>query len=444
MTSFSTARGIDTVRRGLGIGLAGLLLACSAPGQETPPASSPTETVAQILRQVPLIDGHNDVPWAYRTRVDNHLDRIDFHDTTTLDPPMHTDLRRLRQGGIGGQFWSVYVPATYNGPGAARQVFEQIDVVHRLVDRYSDDLEMAYTADDVVRIHAAGRIASLIGMEGGHAIENSLAVLRQLYRAGARYMTLTHSENVDWGDSATDEPQFDGLTAFGEAVVREMNRLGMLVDLSHVSPQTMHDALRVTRSPVIFSHSSAFSVTAHPRNVPDDVLEKLKDNGGVVMVTFVPPFITEAVRIGSDALASERDRLRLQHPGDEDRVDSELRRWQAGRDWARASLVDVADHIDHIRRVAGIDHIGIGSDFDGITSVPDGLEDVSRMPDLLAELLSRGYDSEDLKKICGLNVLRVLRRNEEVAAALQAEEEPSDALIEELDGGPAALTEGTH
>ena len=387
---------------------------------------------------MPLIDGHNDVPWVYRSRVQNHLDEIDFRDTTTLEPPMHTDLGRLRAGGIGAQFWSVYVPAGHNGPGASRLVFEQIDVVHRLAERYPEDLEMAYTADDIVRIHAAGRVASLIGMEGGHSIENSLGLLRQLYRAGARYMTLTHSENVDWGDSATDEPEFGGLTVFGQEVVREMNRLGMLVDLSHVSQQTMHDALDVTRSPVIFSHSSAFAVTAHSRNVPDDVLERLKENGGVVMVTFVPPFVSESVRLRSDALASERERLSLQHPLDSGRVLSELNRWAAEREATFASLENVADHIDHIRDVAGIDHIGIGSDFDGITSVPTGLEDVSKIPDLLAELLDRGYSTDDLKKISGLNVLRVMRRSEEVARSLQAEVAPSDALIEELDGESGA------
>lgn len=408
--------------------------ACSAPEQPEISSETPADVVRRVVATVPLIDGHNDVPWQYRTRVQNHLDEIDFRDTTKLDPPMHTDLARLSQSGIGGQFWSVYTPANTRGPGATRFVLEQIDDVHRLAARYPENLEMAYTADDITRIHAAGKVASLIGMEGGHAIESSLAVLRQLYVAGARYMTLTHSENVAWADSATDEAEFDGLTAFGREVVSEMNRLGMLVDLSHVSPATMHDALDISKSPVIFSHSSAFSVTAHPRNVPDDVLQRLAENGGVVMVTFVPPFVSESVRLGSVALAAERERLEEIHGDSQHKIADGLRDWRAGRPSSRATLADVADHIDRVREVAGIDHVGIGSDFDGISSVPVGLEDVSKLPDLLVELLERGYSEHDLEKLCGLNVLRVMRRNEEVARQLQSEIAPSDALFEELDG----------
>ncbi len=408
-------------------------LACMAPGQEPSAASASMDRVRRILQEVPLIDGHNDVPWQYRTRVRNHLDEIDFRDTTGLDPPMHTDLERLRRGGLGGQFWSVYVPTSFDGPGATHQVLEQIDVVHRLVARYPEELEMAYTADDIIRIHAAGRVASLIGLEGGHSIENSLAVLRQFYAAGARYMTLTHSENVDWADSATAEPEVGGLTPFGAEVVREMNRLGMLVDLSHVSPETMHEALDVTMSPVIFSHSSAYGLTAHPRNVPDDVLDRTVENGGVVMVTFVPSFINEEVRLGSNALAQERRRLQGLHGDDEAKIRHELESWNQKRQPTLASLEDVADHVDYLVEAAGIDHVGIGSDFDGISSVPRGLEDVSKMPDLLAELVERGYSDEDLKKIVGLNVLRALRGAEETARRLQAEGAPSDALLEELD-----------
>ncbi|HVR30252.1 MAG TPA: dipeptidase [Thermoanaerobaculia bacterium] len=397
------------------------------------------QAVREILAEVPLVDGHNDVPWQYRTRAENHLDRIDFRDTSRLDPPMHTDLARLRASGIGAQFWSVYIPSDLAGPGAVRAVLEQIDLVHRLATAHPDALEMAYTAEDVVRIHRAGKIASLIGMEGGHAIENSLGALRQLYRAGARYMTLTHSANVDWADSATAEPRHGGLTAFGREVVREMNRLGMLVDLSHVSVQTMHDALDVTASPVIFSHSSARAVTDHPRNVPDDVLARMGRNGGVVMVTFVPDFVDDTVRREAAARAAERERLRALHPGDEARIEVELRSFDAQRPRAaRASLSDVADHIDHVRRIAGIDHVGIGSDYDGITSVPEGLEDVSRMPFLLAELLERGWSRDDIAKLCGENVLRVLRRNEEQALRLQASRPASDARIEELDASPRA------
>jgi membrane dipeptidase len=395
--------------------------------------------VREVLRDVPLFDGHNDVPWQYRTRVDNHLDRIDFRDTTGVEPPMHTDLTRLRASGIGAQFWSVYIPADLAGPGAARAVLEQIDVVHRLAARYPDLLEMAYTADDVVRIHRGGKIASLIGMEGGHAIENSLGVLRMLHRAGARYMTLTHSSNVTWADSATDEARHGGLTPFGREVVREMNRIGMLVDLSHVSPATMHDALDTSESPVIFSHSSARALTDHPRNVPDDVLQRLPRNGGVVMVTFVPDFIDDAVRRDSTARGAERERLRALYGDDEARIAAELAKFDELRPPARATLADVADHVEHVRRVAGVDHVGIGSDFDGITSVPRGLEDVSRLPYLLAELLERGWSREDLGKLCGANLLRVMRSAEEQAARLQAARPASDALIEELDAEAAVV-----
>ncbi len=429
------------VRRG-GVAI-GLLLAflCAVPNRTRAVAADEAhrlQVVFEVLASTPLIDGHNDVPWQYRTRVGNHLERLDFRDTRALDPPMHTDLARLRASHLGGQFWSVYVPTDLAGPGAARAVLEQIDLVHRLTSRYPDALEMAYTADDVVRIHRAGKVASLIGMEGGHAIENSLAVLRQLYAAGARYMTLTHSSNCDWADSATDEAEHGGLTRFGSEVVREMNRMGMLVDLSHVSPATMHDALDVAVSPVIFSHSSARAVTDHPRNVPDDVLARLPKNGGVVMATFVPDFVDDAVRREAKTRSDERERLRGLYGADDARVEAELRRFDESRSVAvHASLVDVADHIDHIRRVAGIDHVGIGSDFDGITAVPRGLEDVSRLPYLLAELLDRGWSRDDLAKLCGGNVLRTMRANEAKARELQAARPASDALIEELDAPPA-------
>ncbi|MEE2777220.1 MAG: dipeptidase [Acidobacteriota bacterium] len=387
--------------------------------------------VGEVLDEVPLIDGHNDVPWQYRTRVDNQLGRIDFHDTTRLSPPMHTDLVRLREGRIGGQFWSVYVPADFADRGAATAVLEQIDVVHRLAARYPDFLEVATSADDVVRIHGAGKVASLIGMEGGHAIENSLAVLRQLYGVGARYMTLTHSANVDWADSATDRAEHNGLSGFGDEVVREMNRLGMLVDLSHVSAKTMHDALDVTEAPVIFSHSSARGVTDHPRNVPDAVLRRLPENGGVVMVTFVPPYINDGVRQHTAAVERETERLE-RTLGDEEAVRAAVRRFSAEHRAAPASLADVADHIDYIREIAGIEHIGIGSDYDGITSVPAGLEDVSRIPHLLAELLARGYSRDDIAQIGGRNLIRVMRQSEALALRLQAERFASDRLF----GGP--------
>ena len=393
---------------------------------------SPETTVREVLQAVPLIDGHNDIPWQFHERVNNHLALIDFRDTTALTPAMHTDLKRLEEGGVGGQFWSVYIPASFDGPGAARRVLQQIDLVHRLAAAYPEDLEIALTADDIERIHGEGKVASLIGMEGGHSIENSLAVLRQLYAVGARYMTLTHSSNVDWADSATDQAEFKGLTLFGREVVREMNRLGMLIDLSHVSAATMFDAIEASEAPVIFSHSSARGVTDHPRNVPDAVLEKVRENEGVVMVTFVPSFINSQVRDHSNRLILERRRLNQLH-NNPDKVKEALQ--GLVKRAPSATLSDVADHIDHIKERIGVDYIGIGSDFDGIRSVPEGLEDVTKMPDLFVELLARGYSREDLEKIAGRNVLRAMRKAEEVAKQLQEERPPGDALIWEIDGG---------
>lgn len=393
------------------------------------------ERARRLLDQVPLVDGHNDLPWEYRKRVQNHMDRIDLRaGTAKLDPPMHTDIPRLRKGGLGGQFWSVYIPVEITGADAIQATLEQIDDVHRLAERYPDTFELATTADDVVRIHKAGRIASLIGMEGGHSIHNSLAALRQLYTAGARYMTLTHTKNTDWADSATDAPQHGGLTRFGEEVVREMNRLGMLVDLSHVAPATMKRAIAVSAAPVIFSHSSARALDDHPRNVPDDVLRLLPKNGGVVMVTFVPSFASEAVRGWNALNDAEEARLKALYPGDPERVKREAEDWRRQHPVPRATLEQVADHVEHVRQVAGIDHVGIGSDFDGIESVPLGLESVADYPALFAELMRRGWSDEDLGKLAGRNVLRAFRDAERIAARLQKERPASDALIEELDG----------
>ena len=363
-----------------------------------------------IHKQTPVIDGHNDYPWALRD-LDPAKD-LGKADISKPVPKLMTDIPRLRQGGVGGQFWSVYTPSTMMGQEAVRVTLEQIDIVHRMMQRWPETFQFALTAADVERAIKAGRIASLIGMEGGHSIDNSLPTLRMFHALGARYMTLTHNGDLRWADAAADKAAIGGLSKFGEEVVREMNRLGMLVDLSHVSPDTMEDALRVAEAPVIFSHSSARALCNVPRNVPDNVLQMVAKNGGVVMVTFVPSFISQAVA-DFDA-RPEAERKGMTPPG--------------------ATLSQVADHIDHIRKVAGIDHIGIGGDFDGITQVVAGLEDVSKYPDLTAELLKRGYKDEDVKKILGLNVMRVMREAEKVAAGLQKTRQPSTATIEQLDG----------
>jgi membrane dipeptidase len=370
----------------------------------------------RILRAVPLIDGHNDVPWQYRKR-SNDFSALDLTlDTSNFQPAMHTDIPRLRAGNVGGQFWSVYVPVTLSGPDAVQATVEQIDVVHQMCARYPKTFELALTADDVERIHRKGKIASLIGMEGGHSINNSLATLRMMYRLGARYMTLTHVKNTDWADAAGDVAKHHGLTPFGEEVVREMNRLGMLVDLSHVTDDVMRDALRVSTAPVIFSHSSARALCDHVRNVPDDVLRLTATNGGVVMVCFLPSYVTEIDRKDGELAKAERARLESLHDKDSEKISAGMKEWRKMHpDPNAATLSDVANHIDHIRKTIGVDHIGIGSDFDGFTGAVRGLEDVSKYPDLFAELLRRGYSKDDIKKIAGLNVLRALRGAERVS-----------------------------
>lgn len=371
-------------------------------------AQDPLTRARALHQQVPLIDGHNDYPWALRG-LDPGRD-FSKAEISKPVPSLMTDIPRLRQGGLGGQFWSVYTPSTMTGQEAVRVTLEQIDIVHRMTKRWPETFEMAYTAADVERSFKAGRIGSLIGMEGGHSIDDSLPTLRMFFALGARYLTLTHNGNLRWADAAADKPAVGGLSKFGEEVVREMNRMGMLVDLSHVSSDTMADALRVSEAPVIFSHSSARAICNVPRNVPDNVLQLTARNGGVVMVTFVPGFISQAVADYDAKPAAER-----------------------GPTPPRATLAQVADHIDHIRKVAGIDHLGLGGDFDGITQVVVGLEDVSKYPDLTAELIKRGYTDEDLKKILGLNVLRVMKQAEAVAARLQKTRQPSTATIEQLD-----------
>jgi membrane dipeptidase len=385
-----------------------------------------------LHKQSPLIDGHNDYPWEVRQRAQGDLDKVDIAKSI---PSLMTDIPRLREGGLGAQFWSVYTPSDFAGQKAVTATLEQIDIVHRMVHKWPETFELALTSGDVERIFKQGRIASMVGMEGGHSIDSSLAALRMFYDLGARYMTLTHSKNTPWADASTDTPAAGGLTKFGEAVVKEMNWLGMLVDLSHVSPDTMEDALRVSEAPVIFSHSSARAICDVPRNVPDDVLRMLPKNGGVVMVTFVPGFVSPAAAEWDKLADAEADRLRQQQPGmtDEPRRTA-MREWRQAHPQPDVSIAQVADHIDHIRKVAGIDHIGIGSDFDGITTTPQGLEDVSKYPALTAELLRRGYTDAEVKKIMGLNVLRAWREAERVAAKLQKERGPSSATIEQLDG----------
>jgi membrane dipeptidase len=385
----------------------------------------------ELLAAHPVVDGHNDLPWALRQQVRYDLDRRDI--ATDQSAHLHTDIPRLRAGGVGAQFWSVYVRSDFAGDNAVTAVLEQIDVVLRLVDRYPADLRLAVTADDMEAARAEGRVASLMGAEGGHSINNSLAVLRALHALGVRYMTLTHNDNLDWADSATDVPKAGGLTAFGEEVVREMNRTGVLVDLSHVAPDTMRDALRVTEAPVVFSHSSSRAVCDHVRNIPDDVLELLPGNGGVAMATFVPQFVLPAAAewmVGANenmqangfhALDHTPAGMKIQHA------------YEAEHPRPVATAATVADHLDHMRDVAGIDHIGIGGDFDGVPFTPSGLDDVSGYPNLIAELLRRRWSDADLAKLTWHNAVRVLREAESVAVELQGRRGPSNATIDELD-----------
>lgn len=380
-----------------------------------------------LHKQAPVIDGHNDFPWAVREHdAARNLDKLDIREP---QPSIMTDIARLKAGGVGGQFWSVYVPVELQGQAAVTATLEEIDTVYRMIRKYPDTFELAQTAEDVERISRSGKIASLIGMEGGHSIDNSLADLRMFYRLGARYMTLTHTSNTPWADSATDEPKSHGLSPFGEEVVKEMNWLGMLVDLSHVSPETMAAAIRVSQAPVIFSHSDARALNDHPRNVPDNILEMLPKNGGIIMVTFVPGFVSPKVNAWNKLQTAEQDRLKALHPNDAAAVKTDLDKWVAANPAPRATISEVADHIDHIRKVAGIDHIGLGSDFDGITQVVEGLEDVSKYPLLTAELLRRGYSDADVKKILHENILRVMREAEKVSKRLQSERGPSTAML---------------
>ena len=366
-----------------------------------------------LLRRFPLIDGHNDLPWELRELAGGDVRKLNLAEPVA---GTHTDLPRLAAGGVGAQFWSVYVPATLAGDGAVATVLEQIDLVHRMIAAYPEALELALTADDVERIFAAGRVASLLGAEGGHAIAGSLGVLRMLYALGVRYLTLTHNANVGWADSATDEPQAGGLTEFGRDVVREMQRIGMLVDLSHVAVSAMHHALDVAQAPVIFSHSSALALCDYPRNVPDGVLARLAGNGGVAMVTFVPGFVSQDCADWLAGLKAEAARRGLDGK-DFSQLYGIKAEWERAHPRPQATLAQVADHVEHVREVAGVAHVGLGGDFDGTPDVTVGLEDVSTYPALFAELLARGWTEADCAALAGGNLLRALRAAESYAVS---------------------------
>jgi membrane dipeptidase len=393
------------------------------------------QRIARLLRTTPLIDGHNDLAWEVREKYGARFDAIDLAvDSRKAKSPLHTDMPRLHQGMVGGQFWSVWIPAELQGHDAIVATLEEIDVVKRLIAHYPKDLEPALSADDIVRIHKAGRIASLIGIEGGGQIGHSLAALRQFYALGARYMTLTHSLTTDWADSATDTPRHGGLTPFGVSVIHEMNRLGMLVDISHVAPDTMRAALAASKAPVIFSHSGARALVDHPRNVPDEVLKLLVANGGVVMMVFSPVYTSNAVNRWEAEHEAEKARLstppiRGLYIGQPDRIAAALQAWEIAHPRPRATIADIADHLDHLKAVAGAGHIGIGSDFDGISDVPDGMSGVECYPALFAELLRRGWSEQDLAKLAGGNILRVLRQAEAVANSLRALPPPDDDAL---------------
>ena len=377
-----------------------------------PPVVVLTPEAIDIHKSAPVVDGHNDLPWELRSKVGGGFKSVDL---TRVQPRRHTDIPRLRKGGVGVQFWSAYVPAsTAKTKTAVTTTLEQIDVIHRMAKEYPNDFALADTVADIERLRKEGKIAGMIGVEGGHSIDNSLGVLRCYYRLGVRYMTLTHSDTLDWADSATDEPKSHGLSKFGEEVVLEMNRLGMMVDLSHVSPETMRHALRVTKAPVIFSHSSARAVADHPRNVPDDVLALVKNNNGVVMINFYSGFVVpEGARAMKEMFKVGRE-LRAKYK-DDAQFEEEMARWKKANDYPAGTVHTVVDHIEHVIKVAGVDHVGLGSDYDGINKLPEQLGDVSTYPYITQELLNRGHKRADIEKILGGNALRVLRDCEKVA-----------------------------
>ena len=411
-----------------------LVTAAFAADAQTPtpaPSAADIARARRVLSTTPLVDGHNDLPWAIReaTTAPHDVEAYDLRKTVKG----HTDLARLKKGMVGAQFWSIYIPGEIKDSGYARVQLEQFDIARRVIAKYPERFQWALTEAAVRSSFKAGKIGSLLGLEGGHAIENSLGALRVYYDLGARYMTLTHNVTLDWADAALDSAKHGGLTPFGKEVVHEMNRLGMLVDISHVSPGTMSDALDATEAPVIFSHSGSREMVDHKRNVPDSILARLPKNGGVVMVPFVTSFVSKEVKAWDDALAAAVADAQRRLGSDSAAVKRELDAWRQSHPQPKATLAQVADHIEHIRKVAGVDHVGIGSDFDGITDLVVGLEDVSKFPDLFAELSRRGWTDADLRKLAGDNVLRVLKQAEVVSARLKKERPPSTKTIQQLD-----------
>ena len=407
------------------------LMAAPASAQQIDPKVK--ARIDRILKATPLIDGHNDIAEQLAENYKRHIDGLASGTDQRQPHPLMTDMARLRAGRVGGQFWSVYINGALTGDAAIRETIEQIDIVRRMIEAYPSDLELARTADDVVRIHKAGKIASMLGVEGGRQIGGSLAALRQYYNLGARYMTLTHNQTTEWADSATDDPKYDGLSPFGMTVVHEMNRIGMLVDLSHVAPATMKDAIAESKAPVIFSHSSARALNDHPRNVPDDVLQLLPANGGVVMVNFVPPFLTQDSWRWEAEKSAEEARLKSLHRNSTAEVEAGVKAWVAAHPAPAVTVADVANHIEHVAKVAGYDHVGIGGDMDGIDRTPGDLTGVQDYPNLFAELIRRGWSDANLAKLAGGNVLRVLRRAEAVAASMKSE----PAALSPVDEAPA-------
>jgi membrane dipeptidase len=405
----------------------------AVPSLAQPISPAVQKRIDRILKKTPLIDGHNDIAEQLSENYKRNIEGLASGTDQRQPNPLMTDMARLHQGRVGGQFWSVYINGELTGDAAIRETIEEIDIVRRMIEAYPKDLELARTADDVERIHKTGRVASMIGVEGGRQIGDSLAALRQFYNLGARYMTLTHNQTTEWADSATDDPKYGGLSPFGLKVVHEMNRIGMLVDLSHVSADTMKDAIAASKAPVIFSHSSARGLVGHLRNVPDDVLQLLPANGGVVMVNFVPDFVSDEVwRWGAEKNAEEA-RLKVFHRNSKAEVEAGLKTWEAGHPRPPVTVSAVADHIEHVAKVAGYDHVGLGGDFDGIPYTPEDLTGVQDYPKIFAELIRRGWSDENLAKLAGGNVLRALRRAEAIAASMKNE----PAALSPVDEAPA-------